>query len=130
MNDREPDKVHEWLLYDLAAIKAWKEADGEDNAEFRKRLMSNLKYALTHELTEIQQAYVTAYYAEKKTIPEIAKEFGISCSTVSRTLGCARRNLMHVLQYTSPHLLGMDIPVRNKPAVKKYRRKRRGRKTE
>lgn len=70
---------------------------------------------LKHELTQTQRAYLAAYYAEKKTIQEIAKEFGVDTSTVSRSLKRVRRNLAHVLQYTSPHLLGIDIPASNKP---------------
>ncbi|WP_298024576.1 sigma factor-like helix-turn-helix DNA-binding protein [uncultured Dysosmobacter sp.] len=106
---------HEWLLYDLAAFNVWKEMYAEDNADLLKHLKANLKYALKHELTQTQRAYLTAYYSEKKTIQEIAKEFNVESSTVSRSLKRVRQNLAHVLQYTSPHLLGIDIPASNKP---------------
>lgn len=117
--------AREWLLFDQTAFKKWQERDGEDNSDFLNRLKINLRYALEHELTDTQRRYLLAYYGNQMNIPKVAEEFGVNRSTVSRELSRSRKKLLHVLQYTSPHLLGTDFLARNKPGRKKTRKRRR-----
>lgn len=64
-----------------------------------------LRKALIEELTETQRKYVFEYYVAEKTMEQIAYEYGVNKSTVSRGITRARRRLHKVLKYTSPAFL-------------------------
>ena len=65
---------------------------------------SAMARAIREELTEKQRAYMMAYYGGM-TMNQIAKEYGVNKSTVSRTIANARDRLRRVLRYCSPALL-------------------------
>lgn len=64
-----------------------------------------LKMAIAEELTETQKRYIIAYYVECKTMEQIGLDMGVNKSTVSRTIGRARRRLHKVLKYTNERFL-------------------------
>ena len=67
--------------------------------EKRRRLLRALRQILRQELTPRQKEMVERYYFEKKKIHQIAEEFGINKSTVSRGLKRARTRIERCLQY-------------------------------
>lgn len=81
----------------------WADLEGKTWSEFQELasrgsarqagfLLQALRSAMGT-LTEVQLACVMAYYAQKKTTPEIAQERGVNRSTVSRTLKRALEKL-------------------------------------
>lgn len=58
-----------------------------------------LRRILQEELTELQQYTLTAYYFQRKTIPQIAKERGVNKSTIARTLHRAENKVKRFLKY-------------------------------
>lgn len=77
------------------------EADQQDATldEKRQRLIRALRKMIRQELTPRQKEMVERYYFEKKKIREIAEEFGVNKSTVSRGLKAARARIERCLQY-------------------------------
>lgn len=71
----------------------------DDNlSEYEKRLrLRLLRSVLDTNLTKKQKYYIILYYKDNKKISEIAKEFGVLPSTVSRTLNRARKNLYNAV---------------------------------
>ena len=74
----------------------------EGNASLRlpKQVqLARMKRVIREELTPLQQQTLTAYYFHGQNIPAIARERGVSKSTVSRTLHRAEDKLKRFLQY-------------------------------
>lgn len=100
-------------VIDVKRFNDWLHDDAEDNSNIVYRLKINLRYALQHELTEVQRTYLLFFFVNNLTIGQIAYKTGKK-STISRTIAAARKKLLHVLQYTDPTLLGTDFLSRTK----------------
>lgn len=61
--------------------------------------------AVESELTPRQRQLVRLYYIQQHTMPDIARELGVSVSTVSRTLRRARARLLRSLRYSGRAIL-------------------------
>lgn len=61
--------------------------------------LARVKRVIQEELTPLQRYTLTAYYLSGQNIPSIARQRGVSKSTVSRTLQRAERKLRRFLQY-------------------------------
>lgn len=61
----------------------------------RERLLR----VMANELTEKQRRAVEDYYLHGKRIPEMAREYGVNKSTVSRTLRRAMGKLRRFMKY-------------------------------
>ena len=90
---------------DAVAYRSWIERpdmpDDVEHAHIRRALTE----ALRTELTDVQARYVDAYYVQGLTMDQIGRRFGVSRSTVSRTLARARRRLWRVVRYSSIRLM-------------------------
>lgn len=74
--------------------------DGSALRDMSKEARSRrLRRILQEELTELQRYTLTAYYFDRKTIPQIARERGIHKSTVCRTLHRAEDKVRRFLGY-------------------------------
>lgn len=58
-----------------------------------------VRQILQEELTELQRYTLVAYYFQRMTIPAIARERGVSNSTVCRTLHRAEEKVKRFLKY-------------------------------
>ena len=85
----------EWM----GDYQLWQMATRPDNSDRLNRLRKNLRLAREQELTPRQRQMLTLYFDENKTMPQIAAELGVNCSTVSRTIRRARQRLHRCLQY-------------------------------
>lgn len=65
----------------------------------REEQVRRLRRIMQEELTELQRRTLTAYYFQRKTIPQIARERGVHNSTVSRTLHRAEETVKRFLKY-------------------------------
>lgn len=86
----------EWM----GDLTVWLRQNAPDNGEQLDRLRTKLRYARSAELTQRQQQLLRLYFEEGKTMPQIARELHVSCSTVSRTLRRARERLYRCLRYS------------------------------
>ena len=98
------------LAQDQYAFELWKN-QGDDNDPAYRHLMNAFRVAARDELTEQQRTYIMAYYYNRLTMEEIAEQFGVNKSTVSRTIKRAEQRLQRVLRYAHPRLL--DHPERS-----------------
>ena len=96
MNDIQFDTRSSEIRGDLSL---WMQMHGETNEEQISRLLRQLRQAREQELTSRQQEFLQLYYDQNLSMQEIATQYGIHVSTVSRTLRRARERLHHVLQY-------------------------------
>lgn len=74
----------------------------EGNASLRlpKQVqLARVNRVIREELSPLQRQTLIAYYIEGRNIPDIARERGVSKSTVSRTLHRAEDRLRRFLQY-------------------------------
>lgn len=94
--------------FEKLAFRVWLSSRSETNYSAARR---NMMAAVREELTPVQHRYATAYYVDRRTVSEIAAEYGVDKSTVSLTLKRARARLRRVLRYCSPDLLRMTTGV-------------------
>lgn len=74
-----------------------------------EHLVNATRVAIIEELTDIERQYISAYYQEKLSVEEIAKEFGKSKTTVYNKIIKAEDKLRRVLRYAHPNYLNQDI---------------------
>lgn len=78
---------------DKAAFQNWiKSANDMPDAD-RTHALKMMSTALREELTEKQRQYITAYYVNGKSMPEIGEMYGVNKSTVSRTISRSLRKI-------------------------------------
>ena len=98
------------LAQDQYAFDLWNN-QGNDNDPAYRHLINAFRIAVRNELTEQQRTYIMAYYYDRLTMEEIAEQFTVNKSTVSRTIKRAEQRLQRVLRYAHPRLL--DHPERS-----------------
>ena len=80
-------------------MAVWLRENTDDNQEQLERLLRNLRKARIQELTPRQQQMLSMHFEQNMSVTEIARELGLNCSTVSRTLHRAQERLRRCLQY-------------------------------
>lgn len=65
----------------------------------REAQSRRIRRILREELTELQRYTLCAYYFERKTLPQIARERGVNKSTACRTLHRAEEKVKRFLKY-------------------------------
>ena len=65
----------------------------------RQQQIARMHRVIENELTEKQKRAVLGYYVDRKTMPELAREFGVCKSTVCRTIQRAEKRLRRCLRY-------------------------------
>lgn len=65
----------------------------------RKKAKKRIMAVLATELTQKQQQAIYGYYMEGKNIPQLASEFGVNKSTISRTITRGENKLRRFLKY-------------------------------
>lgn len=74
--------------------------DGYLGPRLRKtEQLQRVRRVIENELTPIQREILIAYYFQEMTVPQIAQERGVHCSTVYRTLHRAENRLRRFLRY-------------------------------
>ena len=72
--------------YMLELVSARQYGFGGDNKDRISRMKSFLKKAFDSELTEKQKKYISGYFFEGKTMRELAGEYGVCESNISKTI--------------------------------------------
>lgn len=71
----------------------------ENNSGLRKIAIHALKKVIEEQLTTRQKQYIMLYYYEDVDMVQIAKQFGVNKSTVSRTINFAKQNIYKYMKY-------------------------------
>lgn len=94
------------MLSDLqlnhAAFEMWLQADGADNLADLDRIKRMLPLVLDECVTETQRNYIMKYFVDKMSTVEIAEFYGVSKSTVSRTIHRGLDKAHGYLRFVSP----------------------------
>lgn len=61
--------------------------------------LRRVQNVIDHELTEKQRRAFVGYFIEHKNVVQLAKEYGLNKSTISRTLHRALRRMRAYLKY-------------------------------
>jgi len=65
----------------------------------RQQQLQRMHRVIENELTEKQRRALLGYYIDRKNIPMLAREFGVSKSTICRTIQRAEKRLKRCLKY-------------------------------
>lgn len=77
----------------------------EDGEAARSRLMRNLVRCIREEISPRQREMLLMYYVKGQNQREIAQEFGVNKSTVSRTIKRGEQRLRMCLRYGAERYL-------------------------
>lgn len=86
---------NDWEMFNL--IK--QNENGEGNSEIKKIAIKALKKVIEEQLTTRQKQYLVLYYYNNVDMVQIAKQFGVNKSTVSRTINRARQKIYKYMKY-------------------------------
>jgi len=82
------------------SIERWLRDEAGDNSIQMQRLKRNLRRALEQELTPRQRLFVTLHCLEGISVTQIAREYGVNPSTVSRTVKRGKYRLEKCLRWS------------------------------
>lgn len=85
-----------------AVFDMWLASEGEDNRADIEKLKRYLPIVLDECVTPTQKAYIMRYFAGGLNIPQIAEEYGVNASTVSRTIRRGMNRAYGYLRFLSP----------------------------
>ena len=94
------------------ALEEWDANEGD--ADFIAHCKKAVQVAVDRELTGRQRQVYLLYYLDGISIPQIAGQFGVNKSSVSRMLRRANEKLARVMRYAAPHLLHAQAVRRNR----------------
>ncbi len=84
------------FLYSEQKVKT-----GEYASSSNRKVIKFLHEIINDDLTKTQKQYIIKYYMNNMKIHEIALEYGVNKSTVSRTIKRARNRIYERLKYTN-----------------------------
>ena len=73
----------------------------------RQEQLARMHRVIENELTEKQRRAVLGYYVDKKTMPELAREFGVCKSTVCRTIQRAEPAILKPRSHFQNNAVGL-----------------------
>lgn len=85
--------------FELIVADRYFNGGGNTNTEKRKKVIATINEIMLNELTEKQRAYITAYFINGEKQKAIAERYGISTTTVSRTIQAGIRKLKKIGRY-------------------------------
>lgn len=106
-------KKHDYI-FELAAFNQWTCKQGGGNREDLERAKRYIQIVLNEVITPVQRKYIICYYVDQKNMEEIAREFGVSRSTVSRTIKRGRKKAYNCLRFASPLFINSPFAKRAK----------------
>lgn len=112
------------LAMQTIAFQQWMMASRDRPDEDRSYALKMMGEAVKEELSPIQQTYILAYLVDGHTMQEIGDIYGVSKSSVSRTVNRGIEKLRRVLKYTNPKLLSATIQGKKLKTGKKQRLRR------
>ncbi len=74
---------------------------GEYASTSNREIIKFLREIINDDLTKTQKQYIIMYYMNNMKIHEIALQFGVNKSTVSRTINRAKKRIYERLKYTN-----------------------------
>ena len=83
--------------FNHAAFKKWLMSQAEDNSKTMGSMKRALEYVIDRHLTVRQSEILKEYYYKNKNMDEIAFEFGLNKSTVSRHIKSGKEKIQNYL---------------------------------
>lgn len=96
MTDNEEYKL------DQAAFNLWLMGEVEDNHAELNKVKQILPIVINECCTTVQKTYITHYFVNGMSIPQIAKVYGLNPSTVSKTIHRGLTRAYKYLRFSSP----------------------------
>lgn len=84
---------------DLFKSIAEEESGNEEIMSKHMAMKKALYYVINNDLTKTQKSYIILYYKHGMKICEIAEQYGVNRSTVSRTISRAKNKIFNILKY-------------------------------
>ena len=85
-----------------ASFDLWIAGEGEDNRAELEKVKRILPIVLDECCTVTQREYILRYFVDRMKMPQIAEQYGVDVSTVSRTIHRGLANAYNVLRFVSP----------------------------
>ena len=85
-----------------ASFDLWVAGEGEDNRADLNKLKRYLPIVLNECVTPIQKEYIMRYFFDRMNIPQIAEQYHVNKSTVSRSIRRGMKNAYSYLRFLSP----------------------------
>lgn len=76
-----------------------KNSNSQSNTNLRKIAIRALKKVIEEQLSTRQKQYIMLYYYNDVDMVQIANQFGVNKSTVSRTINRAKQNIYKYMKY-------------------------------
>lgn len=89
-------------IMERVAFELWTTSASGDNLADLERVKRALPIVLEECVTEKERLYILAYFAGRKKMHEIAYEFGVNKSTVSRVIRRGLDKSYKYLRFVSP----------------------------
>ncbi len=109
--NKELERKRDYIL-DAVAFKQWSQQESGDNLDDLERAKKCIPIIFDEILSSVQRDYITRYYVEGKSMAEIAREFSVDRSTVSRTINRGIKKARGYLRFSSPLFINADPPKR------------------
>lgn len=87
------------------AFDIWLAAEGEDNRADLEKLKRYLPIVLEECVTPVQKEYITRYFYDGLNIVQIAEQYDVNASTVSRTIRRGMKRAYGYPRFLSPLLI-------------------------
>lgn len=97
---------------DRAAFLSWIQSEGETNTADIEHTKKAMLIVLQEYVSNKQRTYIMLYFAEQKTVREIGELFGVSASTVSRTIHRGLKRMYRYLRFTAPGFIDAPRSIR------------------
>lgn len=85
-----------------ASFDLWKAEGGEDNQDELNRVKRLIPLILDECCTDCQRTYIMHYFADRMSMVEISKQYGVGKSTVIRTIKRGINRIYKYLKFSSP----------------------------
>lgn len=99
-------------IFDAVAFKQWSHQDRGDNHDDLERTKKLIPIIFNEILSPVQRSYITRYYLMNKSMEEIARDFSVNRSTVSRTISRGIKKAYGYLRFSSPLFINAAPPKR------------------
>lgn len=110
------------LNVDRFSLNLWRLQNGESNRDDIDRAKQLLPVIINEVLTEKQRDYILKYFMDGMNIVQIAKLYGVDCSTVSRTINRGLKKAFQHLRFVSPSFANTTF---NRTNLRRRKPKRR-----
>lgn len=109
--NKESEQKRDYI-FDAVVFKQWSHQEHGDNLDDLEHAKKCIPIIFGEILSPVQRSYITRYYVEGKSMAEIAREFSVDRSSVSRTINRGIKKAYGYLRFSSPLFINAVPPKR------------------